>query len=140
MKNLIRVCRTFIEIAEHYGPNPPDHTCGPETNCDGDCMDWHYFAQALEEARQVLRDAEHIVDPNKMVRAWSCSECAYDLDPWGKECDKCEKGSSYKPKADKPVNETDTSSKLVNTSEQSIKNRHLRPIYRAMLDEQNKEI
>jgi len=142
VKSLVEVCKSLIGIAEHYGPKPPDHICGPETCCDGDCVDWHYFAKAMDEARRVLETADHIVDLNKMVRAMLCHECAHFSDPWGKECDKCENKSSYQPKVAEPVNETDTSSKLVNTSEPSVKNRHIRPIYGTMLDEsyENKEI
>ena len=47
IKGLLTWCESGI-------PNPPDHSCGPEGNCDDECVAWAYLTKDIQKARAYL--------------------------------------------------------------------------------------
>lgn len=58
----IRVLKHHLQVMIAYAKEPPvppapSHHCGPEGNCDCDCMNWAHFQNALVDAEKALRGA-----------------------------------------------------------------------------------
>lgn len=45
---------TAINMLKHYGEQPPDHSCGPESNCDQLCADYANFEQQMFKLKKAL--------------------------------------------------------------------------------------
>ncbi len=55
VKSLADALQSAISDLEHFGPSlPPGHVCGPESNCDGLCMDVASFSQRIQGYREAL--------------------------------------------------------------------------------------
>ena len=58
-RELVDMLRKILGWAEHPAFPPPEgHTCGPEGNCDCECMAWGYFQQDSSKARALLTKHE----------------------------------------------------------------------------------
>lgn len=68
MDEATRLLKSAFEYLEHGEiPQPPEHSCGPESYCDGDCMDFAYFVKDLSQIRQFLEKGESPVKDNRIL-------------------------------------------------------------------------
>ncbi len=57
----------LLDILEQGVPNPPKHLCGPDSNCDGDCVDWSRFCDLIQKCKNSLSHHPQSVEAQKPI-------------------------------------------------------------------------
>lgn len=56
IQNLEGIIEALLNMIDHGGPVQVDHVCGPESQCDGLCMEAARDNEILHKARQIVKN------------------------------------------------------------------------------------